>query len=576
MIKKILRFISLLDNQTKKKFLLLIILVFLGSLVEIFSFGSIMPMIDVIINEKNSFFSNYGFIKEFIQSYDNKLELLLYLTFLISIIFVLKNIYLIFLLWFNAKTINNIRIFLCSVYLNQILINPYSYHLKNDSSQIIRNSIGEVSIVAKHLLFPTTLIILDILTFIGLVALISFTNFEASVLIFITIILFGFIYISIFKKKLSKFGKIRLDEEQNKIRTVQESLRLIKIVSIKNLVDFVVNRYVTADLKTLKSGVFNTVVLNSIRFLLEIVMVLLFLLLIFLAFINDYNINDLLTYLIFLGVFFIRLLPSVNKFMVVLNNYNYYGKSLDNIYNDISEFELNLTKAQKKKILLENNFKNSIKLNDASFSFGDKKIFENINLEIKKNSITVISGANGQGKSTLINILLGLLPLNSGVYLIDGKEVDIMGYNLSYLVGYMPQEINLIDDNIANNIALGKNKDEIDYDSIDNISKILKFDEFLIERLKDKDFIIGENGQNLSGGQRQKIVLARTLYGNPSIIIMDEPTNSLDHENIELFYNLISTLKENKTLIIITHDQEIKNLSNKNYHIKNGRLQTEE
>ena len=295
------------------------------------------------------FFSNYGFIKEFIQSYDNKLELLLYLTFLISIIFVLKNIYLIFLLWFNAKTINNIRIFLCSVYLNQILINPYSYHLKNDSSQIIRNSIGEVTIVAKHLLFPTTLIILDILTFIGLVALISFTNFEASLLIFITIILFGFIYISIFKKKLSKFGKIRLDEEQNKIRTVQESLRLIKIVSIKNLVDFVVNRYVTSDLKTLKSGVFNTVVLNSIRFLLEIVMVLLFLLLIFLAFINDYNINDLLTYLIFLGVFFVRLLPSVNKFMVVWNNYNYYGKSLDNIYNDISEFELNLTKAQKKR-----------------------------------------------------------------------------------------------------------------------------------------------------------------------------------------------------------------------------------
>ena len=133
------------------------------------------------------------------------------------------------------------------------------------------------------------------------------------------------------------------------------------------------------------------------------------------------------------------------------------------------------------------------------------------------------------------------MPLNSGVYLIDGKKVDIMSYNLSYLVGYMPQEINLIDDNIANNIALGKNKDEIDYDSIDDISKILNFDEFLIERLKDKDFIIGENGQNLSGGQRQKIVLARTLYGNPSIIIMDEPTNSLDHENIELFYNLIST-----------------------------------
>lgn len=369
MIKKIIRFISLLDNKTQKKFFSLIALVFVGSIVEIFSFGSIMPMIDLIINQQDSYLSNYDFFKKFIFSFENKLELLLYITILISVIFILKNLYLIFLTWFNAKIINNVRIFLCSVYVNQILINPYSYHLRNDSSKIIRDSIGEVNTVTKHLLFPTTLVILDLLTFIGLVALISFTNLEASVLIFATLIIFGFVYTSVFKKRLSLFGKIRLDSEKKKIKIVLESLRLIKIVNIKNLVNFVLDRYKTADLKTVKSGVFNTVVLNSIRFLLEIVMVMVFLLLVFLAFINNYNINDLFTYLIFLGVFFVRLLPSINKFMVLLNNFNYYGKSLDTIYDDISEFESNLKNVQNKKILKEINFKESIRINKGSFFF---------------------------------------------------------------------------------------------------------------------------------------------------------------------------------------------------------------
>jgi len=573
MIKKVIKFFSLLDNEIKKKFLLLIIFVFIGSIVEIFSFGSIMPMIDLIINEQNSYLFNYNFIKQFILSFDNKLELLLYLTILITIIFTLKNLFLIFLTWFNAKIVHDVRIFLCSIYVNQILINPFSYHLKNDSSKIIRNSVNEVGTVTKHLLLPTALVILDLLTFIGLVTLISLTNFEASALIFVTVIFFSLVYINFFKKKLNTFGQIRIKNEKKKIQIILESLRLIKVVNIKNITSFIVKKYTTVDKETLKPGVFNTVVINSIRFLLEIVMVVIFLLLILSAFINNYNINDLFAYLIFLGVFFVRLLPSANKLIVLINKFSYYGKSLDNIYNDISTFELNLKNHQNKKILKVDNFKDSIKLNKASFSFEEKKIFENINLEIIKNKITVISGANGAGKSTLIHILLGLLPLKSGDYLIDNKKIDISNFNLSHLIGYVPQEINLIDDNIENNIALGKNESEVNYKSIDEIVKILKFDELLTKRLNDKNYMVGENGHKLSGGQRQKIVLARALYGDPAIVVMDEPTSALDEENTELFYQLISRLKESKTFIIITHDKKIKSLSSRNYSIKDGNLQ---
>ena len=573
MIKKIIRFILLLDNQTKKKFLVLILFVFLGSIVEIFSFGSIMPIIDIIINEKNSYLSKYDLIREFIDSFENKLKLLLYLTFFISIIFILKNLYLIFLTWFSAKFTNDVRIYFNSLYVNQILINPYSYHLKNDSSKIIRDSMGEVAAVTKSMIFPTILITLDLITFVGLVILISLTNFEASMLIFVTLILFGFCYVSFFKKKLNFFGKIRIKNDKKKIKTIIESLRLIKIVNIKNKINFFLNRYKIADHKTVRSNVVNTVVLNSIRFLLEIIMVVIFLLLIFLAFISNYNINDLFAYLIFLGIFFVRLLPSVNKFLILLNNYNYYGKSLDNIYNDISEFELRLKNIQSKKIIKKEDFKNSIKLVNASFSFDDKMVLKNVNLNIHKGEITVISGGNGAGKSTLINIILGLLPLNTGEYLIDEKNISISGYNLSNLIGYVPQEINLIDDNVANNIAFGEIENEIDYKSIIEISKDLQFDGLLIKRLNDKKFMVGENGQNLSGGQRQKIVLARSFYKDPAILIMDEPTSAFDENNIDLFYKLILKLKRKKTVIIITHDEKIKNLADKIYLIKNGILQ---
>ena len=575
MIKKILRFVSLLDNRTKKNFLILIFFVFLGSIVEIFSFSSILPLIDLTINDQNSYLSNYDFIRKFVSSFENKLELLLYLTIFISMLFILKNLYLIFLTWFNAKFTNSVRIFFSSIYLNQILINPYSYHLKNDSSKIIRDNFAEVTTVTKHILFPTILTTLDLLTFFGLVAVLAFTNFKASILIFITISLFSIFYTKTFKAKLKMFGDIRLENDKKKIKIIIESLKLIKIVSIKNLEEFILKRYEKADYKTVKSSVFNSVILNSIRFILEILMLIVFLALIFFASINNYNINDLFTYLIFLSIFFVRILPSVNKFLVLLNNYNYYGKSLDNIYNDIQKFEFNKKNSQNKIFLKNNDFRETIKLNNASFAFENNKVFEKINLEIKKNKITVISGGNGAGKSTLINILLGLLPLKSGEYSIDNKKISISDFNLSRLIGYMPQEINLIDDNIENNIALGKKKDEIDKNSIFEIAKFLKFDDFLNDRLNDKNFMVGENGINLSGGQKQKIVLARTFYGNPEIIILDEPTSALDEENTELFFKIIENLKDTKTFIIITHDQKIKSLSNKSYFIKNNNLQEE-
>ena len=321
---------------------------------------------------------------------------------------------------------------------------------------------------------------------------------------------------------------------------------------------------------TNKANVVNTVVLNSIRYFLEILMVLFFLILVFFAFINDYDVGKLLTYLIFLGAFFIRLLPSYSKFLSLLSNYSYFKKTINNIYKDISEYEMRLSENKKKKFFESANFKNSIALSNARFSFNDKIILNDINLKIEKNKVTVISGDNGAGKSTLINILTGLLKLEKGSYLLDEKEFKISEFNMSKLIGFVSQEIHLLDDSIINNIAFGETDLEIDKRSIYEISKILEFDELLRQRLDNIDFFIGENGQKLSGGQRQKVVLARALYKNPEILILDEPTSAFDENAQNLFIKVLISLKGKKTFLIITHDNEIKNLSDRNYLINNG------
>ena len=572
MIKKFTKILSLFDNSRKKKFIIVMFFVFLGSLVEILSFGSIIPFLEILVNNQNNFFQNNEFISGYISSFDKKIELLVFLTLLVFIIFSLKNIFLIFLTWLFTQFVNDVRLFLTRVYLDQTFKNTTSFQLENDSSKIIRNSMFDINAITSKIIFPTIISILDLITFAGLALILILINYQISMVIILSFFLFAYFYIYFFKKKLSHHGNLRLNSDKKKIKTLVETLNLIELVSIKNKNDFFLNKYYMEDKISVDAGVFNSVIINSIRYFLEILSVLFLLILIILGLIYDYEISTLITYIVFLGACCYRILPSLNKFVSLISNFNFYNKTIENIYGDFLRNEIILKKKQNRTILKDEDFSNSFTLKNASFSFDKKVILENINLTIEKNNITTISGENGSGKSTLINILLGLLKLDKGIYMIDEKKIDIDKYDISNLIGYVPQKIFLLDDNIKRNIAFGEEESEINQKSIDEISKILEFDNLFIKRLNDDKFTIGENGYRLSGGQRQKIVLARALYKNPLILILDEPTSAFDDFNKNLFTKLINYFRGKKTLIIITHDNEIKDLSDKNYLVSDKKV----
>lgn len=566
MIKIIRFFLLLLPKSHLSKLYYLLFLVFIGSFLEILSFGSFIPILDIVLNQKNTLLNNFESLNIFLNN-NNQIEKFFYIALFLLVIFSCKNFYLIFLTYFVSKFTNNLRLYYNQLYLREIYLKPFLFHLNNDSSKIIRDNLGEINAITKNLIFPTIIIILDFITFLGLIFFLIFNDPIITSIIILFLILFSIIYVLFFKDKLDKHGKNRVIGEHKKIQTVLEGLRLIKNIILKRKSEFFVKRYTSKDHMTVKASVFNTVVTNSIRYFLEIMMVFFIFMLIVYGIFFDYSVEELFSSVFLISIFFVRIFPSFNKFIVLMNNYNFFSKTVDNIYNNISKYHLSIKLNDKLEIIKNSDFNDKLQLKNISFSYGENKVINDLNLEIKKNKITVISGKNASGKSTIINIILGLLKPDSGKYYLDNKIVDINNMSFSNLIGLVPQEINLLDDSVVNNIAFAENDSEINISSINKISNELEFDEKLTKLLNDKDFTVGENGNKLSGGQKQKIVLARALYNNPEILILDEPTSAFDAKNRILFKKLINKYRGMKTVIIVSHDIDIIESSDHHYKI---------
>ena len=202
----------------------------------------------------------------------------------------------------------------------------------------------------------------------------------------------------------------------------------------------------------------------------------------------------------------------------------------------------------------------NISFQDISFSFGEKKIFDNFNLEIEKNSILGVTGESGSGKSTLINILIGLLEPKKGKILFNGIDIRNFINDWQKSLGYVSQNIFLLDASLKENIAFGVPEEKIDYNQLDKAIKYANLDS-LVKNLKDGfNTNIGEKGSKISGGQIQRIAIARELYRSPSVLILDEATTGLDYDNEKQIFDSISELKNKMIIIIVSHNKDTLNI----------------
>lgn len=550
-MKNFRTFWKVINKRFKKNFLILLFLMLLGAVFETLGVTLIIPVILAIVSDEIVIPLVLNNLFPFLSSSSNE-TLLTYSILVFICFFFIKSIFLFYLVFFQSNFVyslqQNISTRLYKAYIDQ----PYSFHLRKNSGDIISNTITESMQFALGYASPLTMILTDIFIVSGIFMLLVIIEpigaFSVS-FIFIT----GSLLLYSFSKRRSElWGQKRQDHEAKRIRTAQQGIGGIKDIKVYGLEKFFSEEYSKNTLISLNSGRKQTILQGLPKIYFEMLTVLSLSGLIFFFVLLSSSSTELVTILGIYAMAAFKLLPSISRLTT-----NFQALKFGVPVIKIIENELNLESKQKYKIGKEKIiFKKDIILKSIFYSYKGSKYeaIKNINISIQEGKSIGFVGESGAGKSTLIDLILGLLIPSKGSILIDGKKLDINNLkSWQQNIGYVSQSAYLLDDSLKKNIAFGLPENEIDEMKIKKAVSLSQLNDLVSSLPNGLESFIGESGVRISGGQRQRISIARALYNDPSILILDEATSSLDHETEKEVMNAVDNLKGNKTIIIIAH-----------------------
>ena len=389
---------------------------------------------------------------------------------------------------------------------------------------------------------------------LGMYLFILYVEPIGTLILTISYLLASLIYLSFFSKRLKRWGTIRINLDHKFSKLILESIGAIKNIILNDLSKNFIQFYKKENKIKAKYNSFHLTAAQLPRIYFELIAIFSIISFILFLFYSGKDSESLIVTLTVFGAVSFKLLPSANKIIANFQNLRYYRSSLDNIYNETKELGKKVVSNYDKSI--EFNVNKSIEIKDIIFSYEkDKELINNLNFKINKGDLIGVYGKSGKGKSTLIDILTGLIKPHSGVILCD--EVSIYKNIKSWqsIIGYVPQSVYLLDDSILKNIVF-------DFNKLNDKKLSLALDQSglkdWIESLPDGiETVVGDEGAKVSGGQKQRIGIAASLYKDSKILILDEPTSSLDLETENSIIDNIVKLKGDKTIILISHKMSI-------------------
>jgi len=560
---------SLLDKIDKKKFFFIIFLSLFGTIFEILGIGLIVPFV-LIITDINIIENNI-YVKIFTEllNIQTRKELIQISILLLLIIYISKLVFLTYLSWLKQSYSYNLQAKIATKIFRIFLNQPYIFFSKLNSSRLIQETRDEPAVYCGGMIIGTIDMFSELLIIIGICVLLLSYSLIPSLIIFFIIILIIMLYRSITKKSALVWGKQKKYFESlgyNLLKYVYNSIIEVKINSKEKIVSEKFSKYIFSGNQNLTKQMFMT---DVPRLYLEFIAVFLFFMFVFFAF-NFYDdFNSFLPSIALFAVSAFKILPSINRVIVGIQKINFSRNSV-NVITNLLKLENNNSNN-----LSNNNikFKNKIEIKNVSFRYlTEKKIIQNLNLDIKFGDIIGIKGVSGTGKTTLVNLILGLLDPDEGQILVDGKDLKENKKAWQKFVSYAPQRTYILDDTIKKNICFEEKEDQINIEHLENVLKLASIDK-LVEDLNNKlETNIGENGSQLSGGQIQRIGFARAIYKNPSFIVLDEITSSLDSKNEEIILDSIKTLSQKMTVLVISHKENALKICDKIFELNNGKL----
>lgn len=550
------------DKKQKGSFVVLAVMILIGGVFETLGVSMLIPAVNAImqpdlVREKIEKFPALShFLTQDLQlNTDAKLLCALF-GFLIGL-YVVKNLYLLLLAYKQNRFIARARNDMISRVMREFLNRPYEEYLGADIPTVFRITDGDI----PHT-FSLVLALLQLMTecvvSLFLVIYLIRVNWQMTLLLMLVLALLTLWNARVLKKKLNAIGKRNQDIQSRIAKWRIQSIYGLKDVKVLNRQDFFIRNYyesgkVGAELAT-KYAVLN----NLPHLVIETIFMATILGFMMALLTSGQNLSAFLPQLMAFGVAAIRVMPSANRINTYMTEIAYEQPSLDFVYE-------NLTDAMKtnKKMAAERakvaggalHLEKEIRLEGITFRYpdGDRNIFTDASMVIPKGKSVGIKGASGAGKSTIVDILLGLLHVQKGEITCDGANIFSNYESWLSQIGYIPQSIYLIDESIRDNIAFGIDEREIDDVRIREVAAEAQLLEFIDSLPEGLDTKIGDRGVRLSGGQRQRIGIARALYHNPEILVFDEATSALDNETEAALMGAINSFHGRKTMIIIAH-----------------------
>ncbi len=559
-----IQFFHILNNKEKILLSLLVIGMLISSLLEIIGLSIIIPIV-YSLSDNNFFdsFNQFSFLKNYIPFQSKQDTLLFFLTFF-CIVFFIKNLYLILFHYFEGRFIFGLVKEISTKLYKHYVFQEYYKIIKDNSSKLITKLINELNFVQTFLISSLTLLSESIIFIIIIIFLITLYSFKIIYILTFFILLI-FIFFFFFYKKIKSLGEKRKTFEILRSKKINETTGGIKDIKILGLEDLFYSKYYNyAD--SISKFFYKYYTIQKIpRLYLETSVIICLSLLTYYLFKEKNNPSEVFTILAINFAIVIRLLPSINKLINAYNTNKFSRSSALEILRVTSKNVI-----YKKK--LKSNFENKIKFNNINFSHNKNNvIFKNLNFAINKGEKIALVGRSGIGKSTFIDLISGLIKPTKGEITIDNKIIS--DKKLSNLVSYVPQSTYLFDDTLFYNVTL---------DDIRTVSKNNKFLEILkicdlykfhnSNTTKNKKYKLGDKGVKISGGQKQRVGIARALYNLKEILLLDEPTSSLEASLEKKIIKNILKAYINKTIIIITHKTVVAKKFDKIFTLQNKTL----
>ncbi len=481
------------------------------------------------------------------------------------IIFTLRSFVYVCLSYVRNKLVQSVNNDISKKVFSNYLKRDFNFFINTNSSKLISNIIIEVEKFAYRTIDPLIYFLAEVFIILGIFLFLSFSYFQETLLMTLLIFIFYFIFYKTYIIRIQSLGKKKTDSDSRKIDDLQKSFYIINEIKIGKLENFFKKNFYSNTEKSSQSMFILTFFTDLPKAIIELISLLfIFLLLYYSFFFLNYEKKEILS---MSGIFVIalfRLLPSANRIYHSLNSIKYHYSSIDIIHSEISNNKIN-KKTETKKIIYE---KGSIKLNNVSFGYRqEKNILSRVNLELNSGKLIGIYGESGSGKSTFLNLICGLLDPTIGEITYNSKNIKYDKESYYDLVGYVSQNIFLIEDTLKKNIVLGDQT--FDPDKFSKVIKLSNLTQTIEEMTNKENTNLGEYGSLVSGGQKQRIGIARALYKNSEILVLDEPTSALDTNSEQEILRTIMNLKGKVTIVLVSHNRDIINKCDEIYEIKN-------